>query len=362
MQIVSRRFTSAAFIFIYAGRKQKKMGILQQYKDLKEKEESFEVKRIRTKKDFDILFNVLSKRDSDSIWRGMSESKFKHYTSLQRFWIQNDLENEHEEVEKYLRHIFNYARFWNSDFFTKYYNNYGISSFPIFSALSILRHHGTPTPLIDWTRNPLVGLFFGASSTVSCESSNDIDNYFSFYEMKSTHPYYQYDSKEISYQFWKNQEEQLRELNKEHEDDPEFIDKFFQGYLMQENLFFESIKNFPVARMQDLPDDKFKYHINNNYNITNQEGLFVMNVHPNKPLEEVIIGRVKEMGVKKGHPESDIKTALNRHKPNFISYDIHKSLKPYVLRKIHEEGINESYIYPDLKKLAEDCVKSYLMT
>jgi len=294
------------------------MGTLLNYKNLKEKEQSFDVTIIRTKDEFDELFDTVHKRDSDSIWRGLSESKFKHYTSLQRFWIQNDLEPTLSEVEEYLRHIFNYARLWNFDFFSKYFKNYGMSDFPIISALSILRHHGTPTPLIDWSRNPLVALFFGASYSDSYQSNNEIDNYFTLYEMKEAHPYYRYDYKIISYEFWKTQEEPLRELNVEHKEDPKFMSNFFQGYLNQEDNFFKKIKTLPIYRIQDLPDDEFKYFINNNYNITNQEGLFIMNVSPDKPLEDAIIERAIRLGTDKGHPESEIKEAVGKHRQNLL--------------------------------------------
>ena len=232
------------------------MGTLLHYKDLIEKENSFERVLVKTKSDFTDLFDSILKGGSDSIWRGLSESKFKHYTSLQRFWIQNDLEKTNEEVEKFLKHIFNYSKQWNSDFFRKYFENYGPVYFPIISALSILRHHGTPTPMLDWSRNPLVALFFGVSSADSYQSSNEIDNYFSLYEMKSSHPYYSHDLKDKTFKFFKTQEVQLREANKSHKDDPKFLDNYVQGYLNQEDFFFKNIKRYPISIIQDLPGDK----------------------------------------------------------------------------------------------------------
>jgi hypothetical protein len=330
------------------------------YKNLEEKADSFERKQIKTKKEFADLFDTLLKANDGSIWRGLSESKFKHYTSLQRFWIQHDLENKDEEVEKFLRHIYEYARKWNSGFIDKYFNNYGVQEFSIISAFSILRHHGTPTPLLDWSRNSLIALFFGVSSADINHSNLEIDSYFSLYEMKSSHPYYSLELKDQTYKSLEIQEAQLRESNPQHGSDPEFIDKYVKGYLIHLDFFFQNIKRYPVSRIQDLPDDKFKYFINNNYNITNQEGLFIMNLDPNRPLEEMLFKRPKDLALKAGFSKIDVDNQLSTHKKSLVSYDIHKNLKQYVIKLLNEKGFNDKYIYPELDSLAKDCVDSYM--
>lgn len=333
-----------------------KMGKLSTYKDFKVKGTVFAIKQIKEKWEFDMLFEYLS-RETESIWRGLSESKFKHFTSLQRFWIQNDFEKSIDKVEDYLKHIITFARTWNSNFLLKYFENYDLQ-FNHYSVLSILRHHGVPTPILDWTRNPLVALFFGVSNTNTNESDNDIDNYFTLYEMKSTHPYCAFDFKKEVFDFWSDLPG-CKSLTKDNISDEVFMRKF-REFMVKEEDFFSLIKIAKVFKIQDLPADNFKFFINNNYNITNQEGLFIMNLVPDLPFEDAIIKKAQDLAKKNNASNRDTKIVISQHKNNFISYEIHKSLKEYVLRKLNERGINNNYIYPNLKTLAEDCLKSYM--
>src|SRR5688500_13352585 len=124
---------------------------------------------------------------------------------------------------------------WNGNFFKRYLSNYKISVFSIFSALSVLRHHGTPTPLLDWSRNPLVALLFAAHSTNHYNTDCEIEQYFSLYEMKEEHPVYGLDSRGLILKHVKNQEERLRSHNQERaKDNPYFVEQFSEAYVNDE--------------------------------------------------------------------------------------------------------------------------------
>src|SRR5258706_10245336 len=112
----------------------------------------------------------------------------KHYTSLQRFWIESDFEPNLDEIEKYLKHVVDHARIWNSGCLSKYHKWYGLDQMSGYSALSILRHFGGPTPIMDWSENPFVSLFFAAFNSPVYATSQSLENFFSLYRLSNDHP------------------------------------------------------------------------------------------------------------------------------------------------------------------------------
>lgn len=337
------------------------MGALKVYKTFSEKRQVYTVQTITTKGDVDDLLGLLTQDDHTSIWRGMPESHYKHYTSLQRFWIENDLPADKLAIEKYLRHIYGYAKTWNRGFFKRYLSNYGIPVFSIFSALSVLRHHGTPTPLLDWSRDPLVAMFFSAHSTNAYNTEHEIEHYFSLYEMTKEHPIYNLDTRDIVLDHVRLREEILRAYNGDRaKGDANFAEHFSEAFINDEDLFFDRIRILPIFKIQELPTDAIKYFISNNYNITNQNGLFICNTFPLQPLEDAIKDRAKEQAKEYKIDKIEVSNKMREHKKAFKSYDLHKSLKSYVLKKLDNLGINEAFVFPDLKELSRRCVQSYL--
>ena len=335
------------------------MGTLSHYKDIVDKEKHYALEIINDKEEVDRLFERIQKTEK-SIWRGLSQSKYKHYTSLQRFWIENDLHTANYDVESYLKHILQKARTWQNECIPRYLLNFK-QEFPVFAALSILRHHDTPTPLIDWSTDPMVGLFFAAFSSGQTPSDTTIDNYFSLYELKENHPFNAFNNKKIQKELIARSESNLRELNKDNGGlEENFLNNFTEAYINQEKLFFERFKDSPIAKIQDESNDDISYYVNNNLNIVNQKGLFLINCHINLPLSEALIERVRNGALEKRMPERQIADSLDNHRKSFISYDIHKSLGPYILKKLNEGGYTSEYIYPDLKKMGKESVESFL--
>jgi len=333
------------------------MGQLKEYKHLTEKNGFFTCHKIDSEQDLELFFRT---DDSKSIWRGSTEAKYKIYTSLQRHWIINDFPDDIGKVKDYLKVIIKYARTWNNGFLQKYFENYGIFSISHYAILSILRHHGTPTPLLDFTYNKLIALFFAASAKDNDEMKDEINSYFSVYELKESHPSYQFDSKNLSYEFYKEQEPRLRELNQEHKDDPDFLKTFYQAYINDDKFFYMNIGKPPIFKVQDTKGDEVFYHIKNNYNITNQEGLFIANLVPTAPLEEALVNRVREMGIKGKKLVPEIAEAVNKNKLHFHCFDINKGLKGYILTKLADKyGINNGFIYPNLWTLGDESYKTF---
>jgi hypothetical protein len=342
------------------------MAIIETYKGLEAKENFYNRISINTKGELLEFLNIL---DKTSIWRGISESKYKLYTSLQKYSITNDFIKNQEDVSNYIKYIIKTAKIQNSNFLDNYFSSIGLCKESNgLAILSILRHHGVPTPFLDWTRNPLVALFFAASDANAYESNNEIDYFFSLYEIQKNHAYFKFNSKSNFLNNWNGQEildkkleEERVKLEKVEVNDSEIILKlskfkhtFYERALNSIDYFLKLAKEFPIQKVEDKEEDILKYYLNINYNITAQDGLFIINMYPNLPLAEAIQFRFREkhdLGSKK---------LIESNKDFFKCFDIHKSLKMYLLKLLSDKGIDKNYIYPDIYKLSSRTFNNYL--
>jgi len=332
------------------------------YKNFDEKKEYFKIDYINTISELDNLI-IKVENNKGSIWRGVCESKYKLYTSLQKFWIERELPNDIEEVFKYINHIEEYSRNWHNEFLIKYFNNYKSTPITLFSVLSILRHYETPTPILDWTNNPKIALFFTANSSKKESSNNDIDNYISVFEIKEDHPINKFNYKQIAFAGWQVFEESIRERNKVSKiNNPYFVEHFTEAYINTKDIFYNTIRDkIRHIKIEDRLDDKYKFYINNNYRITAQNGLFIINSDPIKPLEESITEFIIRQANNNGTELEYAQDAYNTHINNFFCYEIHKNLKEYLLNKLNRMGINNNYVYPNLYDMAKEATNSFLI-
>ncbi|MCX6310645.1 MAG: FRG domain-containing protein [Bacteroidetes bacterium] len=354
------------------------MGELSTYKTLEEKEKIFSVVNFETKSQVDDFLNNLE-TNKKYIWRGSAQANHKLYTSLQRFWIINDMANQNENVEEYLNYVCKEALLWHGGLFKRYIENISGDKHPsIFSILSVLRHHGTATPYTDWTRNPLIALFFGSEGKAR-ESSNQIENYFSLYAISEDHTFvkmsakdYSYNPKEMEYIHKTIQEESINKV--------EFaellgvsVEELNNKILVRKQLsvpalfkYSTSTEHAAVFRIEDFPGDEFSWGVNNNLNIINQEGLFLFNIHPTKPLEETI-GLLMEHYAIKGTNTPNIPKEVRDKKveeinKGIICYNFHKRLSTYIkneLRK-YKPKITQDYLFPSFNDLSSFTQNSYM--
>lgn len=67
---------------------------LSEYQNVDEKRDYFDLTVINKENELDLFWKSAKRGTSEGgvgpIWRGMCESKYKHYTSLQRFWFENN--------------------------------------------------------------------------------------------------------------------------------------------------------------------------------------------------------------------------------------------------------------------------------
>ncbi|WP_308991610.1 FRG domain-containing protein [Mariniflexile litorale] len=326
------------------------MGLLPNYKDFTEKRESFayfeKYTKIDTIEEFNNLYKLLQnqikdkvkidenkdlKINSDFIFRGMGEAKYKLYNSAQRFWITNEVE-QWWLPRSYLEFINEFIlKARDKKLFNKIFEYYNLKAnqrdFPI---LSILQHYGAPTPLMDFTYDLDVALFFATERATPTASNNEIDKYFSIYF--------------IDKNFQKH-----NELNN-------LID-FTYGSFPRLSSFYDWEKNknsiFYLSDFENKMQPKNSFRDERpittiyNQNIIPQQGLFIFNPFPNKPLEDCFNTNHNENG-------NNLKL-----KP-FFCFDIKKDLGEYIRRSIKKKNIDKSYIYPHLNSYCNLLIEEFL--
>lgn len=311
---------------------QKKDPLNDFYFSFEEKSKSIHTlsKRIESEKDVLELFHWLSKAKEKGymIFRGTTESYYKHYSHSQRQF--SPLMHTAESYELFYELIIDsveYAKKWNHGTIKNYLMKRGIED-NFFAYLSLMQHYGIPTPLIDFTRNPYVALFFATRKVIDHNKKGDIKDYCSLYFINR---HYQY----------------LNSFRRHFENTIEVNLK--NGY-SKERAFFYGLR-FTPHLIIDETDNLFQ--INNNINIVNQEGLFILNGEPHQPLEDKhsLQMEMRNKNLKKKHTDEEnyLSTKL------FGCWEIHKSMNPFIFNKIYEEmGITYSFLFPDMQKLRSD--------
>ena len=343
--------------------------LLPEYSNQDEKRKFFSLEIIDTEDQFKDLFEKVlpSKFKEGGVWRGVSESQYKLFNSLQREDVKYKKLSSDDDVIIAIKNSANHLDNWRSNIISKYFKNYGIEDVPIFAKLSILRHYGVPSPLIDWTRDPRVALFFATQKHNNVDKEG-IDNYFSIYFMTPNHPYYKLDFKLGYREVLENDEDFKNEVAKrvnivvkhggDHFLQQELRERVENEYLQialnDLELTLGNIKKQNIQRIEDYPNDKIRHFIRNNLNITAQNGLFIINTDPIRPLEEAILFRINNLAMQVGYPTIDINKATKINKENFFCFDIHKKFINRIIFELKKQNFTKKTMEPNLKKLKDE--------
>ncbi len=302
------------------------MARLKEYKKFDEKGKFFEAGSIMidTKADFEIYWEKLINYDEIDTYkfRGSPEAKYRLYTSSQRYWIEKELFKQKMLYHDFIKKLITKCKSWNNRTIFRFFNINGISTNNSLAYLSYMQHYGVPTPLLDFTHSALIGLYFAVeNSSFGASSENEIDNYCSFYIVDETNPFLYTTMKSFE-----------KELGLEKNGD---ID--YDKYLISFPILFVTNKNV-------------SFKILNNTNIINQQGMFFYNNNPIMPIEESYIESINS--IKETIGEDEFKK-LNYNDNFAICWNIHKSLKPYILSKLQDAGLSEEFIYPNNSNLKQ---------
>lgn len=232
------------------------------------------------------------------IFRGVPEASFRMFNSAQRYYLN---QNRDISYTDWMNDLLSKVKRWNHEILRKYLKGFGgdVDKNDI-AYYSIMQHYGLPTPLLDFTRDPFVALYFASRDADKCyfnNDYNDIRNYFSFYHINAS---------------------------------------FLEGHGLAVNVG-------STETSIDLLDEKIylienESVIRNNLNIVAQEGIFLLNTSPERDLINVL-RRIP------GNGEDSY----------FPGYNIHKSCARKLKLILKEErGIEEEALFPNLNEFKND--------
>lgn len=317
----------------------------------------FEQIMIDTKEDFDSIYEE-NKNLKSTLYRGVSEAKWRIYSSLQRYWINEKLYLNGTDYKTFIEKTIINAKKQNGGILKKFFEKNGISPENDIAVLSFLQHYGCPTPLVDWSNSFKNALYFATENVNSyTEETREIDKYFSVYHIE--------EKDLISTSLVALVERGILEKEKQVKDNvirngqkegiqQSEMEKFFgkdrlkmatkmihQKSLIEFITKIDRMITFPLTYFSDInKENDIQFSLNNSMNIINQQGVFIWNSHPFKPIEQV------------GNEQfGNIENVIYRFSK---CYNINKNLADYVKNKIRQEGINSEYIYPDPSLLAKN--------
>ncbi|MFN0216289.1 MAG: FRG domain-containing protein [Saprospiraceae bacterium] len=304
------------------------MAKLQEYSDFAEKGLLFKggENLVQTRAEFDTVWKKLLSLDNAraSKFRGVSEAKYKLFNSAQRLWMENELHLQQQDYHNLIKELINQCYDWNGRTVSKFFDKNGIYSNNSLAYLSFMQHYGVPTPLLDFTEDPFVGLYFALEQADNARlGTREIDHYCSLYIVDDRDPLY-YDATA-----------ELETKVKVAANTTVEID--YSIDLQGQSILY--IANYSP------------YKVLNNTNIVNQQGVFFFNNNPKLPIEEAY---QNEISLIKNDITEDDFLAFGYRQKFAVCLNLHKSLRPYILAKLREKGITNSFIYPNNSTLKND--------
>ncbi len=322
------------------------------YDSFLQKSYLFDQEQIDTEAHFDKVYEEL-KNKTDMLFRGQREARWRLYSTLQRFWIWDKLNESGTGYLEFLQKIISSGKSEHTKVIEEILEENHIDVINDIAVLGFLQHHGTPTPLLDWTYSFQNALFFGTDGIEPNPGMKEIDNYFSVYSIqendfgqggmrKIISDSLKSVGDELKLAFMEKIAEDKDELKKmkEHFEERSFFDeKRIKGSgLISHMTKIENLINIPVTYFSDNESDsQLIFSLTNSNNIKNQKGVFTWNADPSKPLEM------------KGNEQYNESRLENDPEDYRFSgcYNINKKLVPYILEKLKKDGITRDFIYPD---------------
>lgn len=325
----------------------------------------FDQDNIDTPQQFDQVYEEF-KETSNILYRGQREAKWRLYSKLQRFWINDELGKKNHFVG-FLKKMIQMGLDTYSKNIRELLKEIHDDSENDIAVLGFLQHHGCPTPLLDWTFSFKNALYFGLDGLQPKQNQTEIEEYLSVYYIEEK--YFEGSSMRQlmldSLEAISNM--QLEALINEIAGDnqqmkAEMTEKFRGRSLFDKSRFagsgmikhmtaIERMVIFPITYFSDRDKDSgIMFSLNNSQNILNQKGVFTWNAEPFKPLE--MVGN-----------EQFSKDKPNEEKVNYRfsrCFNFNKNLADHIKERLKADGITQEFIYPSININTQDIFTSCL--
>jgi len=323
-----------------------------EYKSTLQKWNSFAQENIDTIEQFDKIYEVY-KAKKDTLFRGQREAKWRLYSKLQRQWIEEELEKKEESYQALIERLVEIGKAEYSQPIKELLQANHIDTENSVSILGYLQHHSCPTPLLDWTYKFQNALYFAIEGLTPNPGTIEIEDYCSVYFIEEEYfkegnlrnmiedviESMQEEELKRTIKMVANGDEKKRAAMEIHfaGRKPLDINRVNGSGLISHMTKIENLMTFPMAYFSDRDKDTaILFSLNNSKNILNQEGVFLWNSHPTKPVELIGDEMYKEI-----KPEEEAKEY------SFCScFNIHKSLEAHIRKRLEEDGITKDFIYP----------------
>lgn len=279
----------------------------------------------------------------DFFFRGMKEARHQLFNAAQREWLTHNVGEwgNGSDYLNFIKRLIQEAK--ELQIFEKVlaYHQIDLKTEADFPILSILQHYGAPTPLMDWSYNLDVALYFATEDVNTATASDSIDGYFSIYVIKKSS---QEGALRNIFNYSGGKFPSLDTFKKE-----KFAPNATSNVVCYISDFEENNQAAPKIS-SNIPSQKIvrrqrpvtTYY---NHNIIPQEGFFIFNPYPDRPLEACFSDNSRQIA-SVNYGSAKLKLAP------FLCYNIRKDLAEYVRRIIKINDIDKGYIYPELRNFA----------
>jgi len=324
---------------------------ISEYSSTLQKSTCFDQINIDTEQHFNEIYNEYKSKTS-ILFRGQGEAKWRLYSKLQRHWIKDEIYKLELRYPVFVEKLIKKGREVYGKNIQNILNSKNVEYINGIAILSFLQHHDCPTPLLDWTYKFQNALYFALDGLSQNQGSIEIENYFSIYYIEEKYleggnllqimneGLIQIEEEKLIKEISKRANTpELQKKMEEHFKVSQFFDRkkimesdLINSFLNINNLFHDSISYFSDKDM----GQGIHFSLNNSKNILNQQGVFMWNSHPTKPLE--MIG-------KEYFEEDKTKEESEKYKLCHC-FNINKKLENYIRKRLNEDGITKDFIYP----------------
>jgi len=323
-----------------------------EYESIIQKSYLFDQITIDTEDQFDKIYEKL-KLETQILFRGQREARWRLYSTLQRFWIWHKLNSSEKGYKEFLQKLIVVGKEKYQSVIEGIIEENHIDAVNDIAVLGFLQHHETPTPLLDWTYSFQNALFFGTSGVEPNPGMKEINNYFSVYFIGEEN-FGKGSMRTILDESLKRVGDELkiafmRKIAKDDADFEKMYEHFKQRSFFDINRIkgsglikymtkMENLINIPITYFSDNESDSnLIFSLSNSKNIKNQKGVFTWNSDPYKPLEMYANEKYIDLFIE-SDPEDYRFSGC---------YNINKKLAPYIQKKLESDGIIKEFIYPD---------------